>query len=236
VVAIVRVVIAIIRVVAVVGGVFIIKLLFVIIGVLCRIVFYYLIHQPLGYIDSFLKNLRVQQKEFKTLRDRHGNNGMSDLIGGLDTKIKYDGFPLSSWILFEKLLMVSSMIISRDKHFNKDSLVVDIVDLVGDEDPTDEDGDTEVSVSLGEISLEGKKSWESNIGDSDNTGDGGKTAGRAIITWGGEIALYACMASIYGSSCKGEKISMSKIYLVKSFEELGELFLGIVGRVVSRYS
>nr|GFA02576.1 hypothetical protein [Tanacetum cinerariifolium] len=89
-----------------------------------------------------------------------------------------------------------------------------------DEDPTDEDGDTKVSVSLGEISSKGKKSWESDIGDCDHTRDGGKTAGRAIITWGGEIALYACMASIYGSSCKGEKISMSKRYLVKSFEEL----------------
>nr|GEV30028.1 hypothetical protein [Tanacetum cinerariifolium] len=49
----------------------------------------------------------------------------------------------------------------------------DIVDLIGDEDPTDEDGDTELSVYLGEISLEGKKSYESDIGDSDNTGDGG---------------------------------------------------------------
>nr|GFB02050.1 hypothetical protein [Tanacetum cinerariifolium] len=58
----------------------------------------------------------------------------------------------------------------------------DIVDLIGDEDPTDEDGYTEVSMSLGEISLKGKKSWESDIGDSDNTGDGGKTAGRAMIT------------------------------------------------------
>ncbi|GJZ59544.1 hypothetical protein Tco_0615360, partial [Tanacetum coccineum] len=56
-------------------------------------------------------------------------------------------------------------------------------DLIDDEDPTDEDGDIGVSVSLGdEISLEGKKSRESNIGDSDNTRDGGKTAGRAIIT------------------------------------------------------
>nr|GEV44506.1 hypothetical protein [Tanacetum cinerariifolium] len=71
---------------------------------------------------------------------------------------------------------------------------------------------------------------ESDIGDSDNTGDGGKTAGRAIITLDGKIALYACMASIYGSSCKGEKISMSKRYLVKSFKELGELFLDIVGK------
>ncbi|GKD90385.1 hypothetical protein Tco_1365892, partial [Tanacetum coccineum] len=62
-------------------------------------------------------------------------------------------------------------------------------DLTGDEDPTNEDGDIGVSVSLGvEIFLEGKKFQESNIGDSDNTVDGGKTAGRAIITWGGEIA------------------------------------------------
>ncbi|GJY29182.1 hypothetical protein Tco_0404949 [Tanacetum coccineum] len=60
----------------------------------------------------------------------------------------------------------------------------DVVDLTGDEDPTDEDGDIGVSVSLGdEIFLEGKKSQESNIDDSDNTRDGGKIAGRAIITW-----------------------------------------------------
>nr|GFA07997.1 hypothetical protein [Tanacetum cinerariifolium] len=45
----------------------------------------------------------------------------------------------------------------------------DIVDLIGNEDPTDEDGDTEVSMSLGEISSKGKKSWESDIGDCDNT-------------------------------------------------------------------
>nr|GFB29162.1 hypothetical protein [Tanacetum cinerariifolium] len=58
-----------------------------------------------------------------------------------------------------------------------------VVDLTGDEDPIDEDkdtgvGDSEVSVSLGEISSEGKKSQESNIGD---TKDGGKAVGRAII-------------------------------------------------------
>ncbi|GKB03146.1 hypothetical protein Tco_0831235 [Tanacetum coccineum] len=64
-----------------------------------------------------------------------------------------------------------------------------VVDLTGDEDPTDKDGDIGVSVSLGvEIFLEGKKFQESNIGDSDNTRDGGKTVGRAIITWGGGIA------------------------------------------------
>nr|GEY44473.1 hypothetical protein [Tanacetum cinerariifolium] len=85
---------------------------------------------------------------------------------------------------------------------------------------------TGVSVSLGEISLEGNKSWESNIGDSDNTRDGGKIAGRVIITWGGRIVSYACMNSIFESSCKGKKISMSKRYLVKLFEELGEMLPG----------
>nr|GEV28569.1 hypothetical protein [Tanacetum cinerariifolium] len=81
-----------------------------------------------------------------------------------------------------------------------------LIDLTGDEDPFDEDrgtgiGDsTGVLVSLGEISLEGNKSWESNICDSDNTGDGGKIA--------------------------GEKTSMSKRYLVKLFEESGETFPG----------
>ncbi|GKA70252.1 hypothetical protein Tco_0776316 [Tanacetum coccineum] len=70
-----------------------------------------------------------------------------------------------------------------------------VIDLTGDDDPTDKDGDvgmgdlTGVLVSLGdEISSGGKKSQESNIGDSDNTRDGGKTASRAIITWGGGIA------------------------------------------------
>nr|GEY03926.1 hypothetical protein [Tanacetum cinerariifolium] len=86
----------------------------------------------------------VADKEFKTSRDRHGNNGMSDSIGGLDTK--------------------------------------------SNEDPSDKDGgsgigdSTRVSVSLGEISLERNKSWELNIGDSDNTRDRGKIAGRAITT------------------------------------------------------
>nr|GEY82886.1 hypothetical protein [Tanacetum cinerariifolium] len=81
--------------------------------------------------------------------------------------------------------------------------IIGQVDLTGDEDPSDEDrgtrmGDsTGVLVSLGEISLKGNKSWESNIGDSDNTGDGDKIAGK--------------------------KTSMSKGYLVKLFEESGEM-------------
>nr|GEZ46666.1 hypothetical protein [Tanacetum cinerariifolium] len=57
----------------------------------------------------------------------------------------------------------------------------DVFDLIGDVDPTDEDGDIGmgdsigVSASLdGEIFLGGKKCRESNISDSDNTRDGGK--------------------------------------------------------------
>ncbi|GJS57591.1 hypothetical protein Tco_0652375 [Tanacetum coccineum] len=59
-VILVVVVVAIIRVVIdVVGGVSsIFKLLFVIVGVLRRIVFYYLLHQPLSYGNGFLQSLR----------------------------------------------------------------------------------------------------------------------------------------------------------------------------------
>ncbi|GKF85050.1 hypothetical protein Tco_0249948, partial [Tanacetum coccineum] len=91
----------------------------------------------------------------------------------------------------------------------------------GDEDPTDEDGDivmsdsTGVSASLGgEIFLRGKKCRESNIGDSDNTGDGGKIVGRAI---------GAC-----GGIC--ERASEAKRSLVKSSEKLREVFPGEAGK------
>ncbi|GJY92818.1 hypothetical protein Tco_0508600 [Tanacetum coccineum] len=89
------------------------------------------------------------------------------------------------------------------------NLVVYVIDLIGDEDPTNEDGDigmgdsTRVSVSLGGgISSGGKKYQESNIGDSGNTGDGDKTSGGSIGACGGiggslAAALYTC---IYGSS------------------------------------
>ncbi|GJX45188.1 hypothetical protein Tco_0261864 [Tanacetum coccineum] len=67
-----------------------------------------------------------------------------------------------------------------------------VVDLNGDKDPTDEHEDigmgdsTGVSASLGgEIFSRRKKCQESNIGDSDNTGDGGKIVGGAIGACGG---------------------------------------------------
>nr|GFB32929.1 hypothetical protein [Tanacetum cinerariifolium] len=78
-------------------------------------------------------------------------------------------------------------------------------DLTGDEDHIDEDGDTgvgdsEVLMSLGEISLGGRKSRESNIGDSNNTGDG------------------------------GERDSVAKRSLVKSSKKFEEVFLGEAGK------
>nr|GFB31138.1 hypothetical protein [Tanacetum cinerariifolium] len=77
----------------------------------------------------------------------------------------------------------------------------DEFDLIGDVDPTDEDGDigmgdsTCVSVSLdGEIFSRGKKCWESNIGDSDNTEDGGKIVIGAIgACRGGIVARRTCL-------------------------------------------
>ncbi|GJV98042.1 hypothetical protein Tco_1549619 [Tanacetum coccineum] len=91
------------------------------------------------------------------------------------------------------------------------------IDLTGDKDPTDEDGDigigdsTGVSASLGgEIFLGGKKCQESNIGDSDNTGDGGKIVGEAIGAYGGI----------------GERAGEAKRSLVKSSDKLGEVFPG----------
>ncbi|GJU04120.1 hypothetical protein Tco_1114458 [Tanacetum coccineum] len=151
-------------VVVVVGGVSsIFKLLFVIIGVLRRIMFYYLLHQPLsyGWAYAFPQDKASSVKditeilEYKTSRDRHGDNRMSDPRGGLVYKDQISGGG--------------------------------VVDLTGDEDPTDKDGDigmgdsTGVSMSLGgEISSGGKKSQESNIGDSHNNGDGDTTVGGAI--------------------------------------------------------
>nr|GEV33545.1 hypothetical protein [Tanacetum cinerariifolium] len=70
-----------------------------------------------------------------------------------------------------------------------------VVNLTSDEDPTYEDGDirmgdsTGVSASLGgKIFSGGKKFWESNIGDSDNTGDGGleRLSGQVLQLGGQE--------------------------------------------------
>ncbi|GKE85754.1 hypothetical protein Tco_1559496, partial [Tanacetum coccineum] len=85
------------------------------------------------------------------------------------------------------------------------------------------------------LALGGRLLTGSNIGDSGNTGDGGKIVGGAIGAHGGIgdsllIALYACMIFIYGSSWKGEMASEAKRYLDKSSEGSGEVFLGEAGK------
>ncbi|GKE98970.1 hypothetical protein Tco_0022321, partial [Tanacetum coccineum] len=75
----------------------------------------------------------------------------------------------------------------------------------------------------------------SNIGDSGNTRDEGKTVGGAIGAHGSRIgdsllvALYACITFIYGSLWKGEMASEAKRYLDKSSEGSGEVFPGEAG-------
>nr|GEY40193.1 reverse transcriptase domain-containing protein [Tanacetum cinerariifolium] len=60
------------------------------------------------------------------------------------------------------------------------------VDLSGDEDPTDKDGDIGMGDSTGVlVSLGGGISQESNIGDGDNTEDGGTIVGGRIV-WGSQ--------------------------------------------------
>nr|GEY17339.1 hypothetical protein [Tanacetum cinerariifolium] len=56
-----------------------------------------------------------------------------------------------------------------------------VVDLTDDKDPTDEDRDIGMGDLIGVlVSLGGGISQESNIGDSDNTGDGGTIVGDGI--------------------------------------------------------
>ncbi|GJT74093.1 hypothetical protein Tco_1040818 [Tanacetum coccineum] len=135
------------------------------------------------------------------------------------------------------------------------SLSSGCVDITGDEDPTDEDGDNGMgdpiggSVSLGgsrsiprgapdalhENSLQSRipeKSRGSNRGDEGNTGDGGKTVGGAIRARSSGIgdsllvALYACMTFIYGSSWKGQMVSEAERSLDESSKESEEVFPG----------
>ncbi|GKE58151.1 hypothetical protein Tco_1497336 [Tanacetum coccineum] len=77
------------------------------------------------------------------------------------------------------------------------SLPSGCVDLTGYKDPTDEDEDigmgdsTGVSTSLdGKIFSRAKKCQESNIGDSDNTRDGGKIVGGAIGACGDDLHIW----------------------------------------------
>nr|GEU31060.1 hypothetical protein [Tanacetum cinerariifolium] len=108
----------------------------------------------------------------------------------------------------------------------------DVFDLISDVDPTAEDGDigmgdsTGVSVSLdGEIFLEEKKYQESNIGDSDNTRDGGKiVAGieqmpgfnsivRAFASLGHDLECSSC-GTLYTRDCGCSKSNVEDKILV----------------------
>nr|GEV21312.1 hypothetical protein [Tanacetum cinerariifolium] len=98
---------------------------------------------------------------------------------------------------------------------------------MSDVDHTNEDGDigmgdsTGVSASLdGEIFSRGKKFQESNIGNSDNTRDGGKIVGGAIGACGGiflgqmtylvaSLTLDSANSCVMqGASCTQRKVSM----------------------------
>nr|GEY12269.1 hypothetical protein [Tanacetum cinerariifolium] len=139
-------------------------------------------------VERLAAHKLIKILESKTFRDGYRDNGMRDLIEGL-----------------------MSLGSSRSGSPPRGR-----VNLTGDENPIDEDGDTEVgdsevSVSLGEIFLGGRKSQESNIGDSDNTGDEGKIVGGSIGSCSGGI---------------GESDSEAKRSLVKSSKKLEEVFLG----------
>nr|GEW94542.1 hypothetical protein [Tanacetum cinerariifolium] len=109
------------------------------------------------------------------------------------------------------------------------------MDLTGDEDPTDKDGDTRMDYSIGvstslggEISSGEKKFQESN---SDNIE--GTTVYEAIEACSGGIGnTYACMTSIYGSSCKGEKTVQGSRNIVGKVG--GKSVLNFESRMVGR--
>ncbi|GJX88579.1 hypothetical protein Tco_0340593 [Tanacetum coccineum] len=129
--------------------------------------------------------------------------------------------PISGLLILEPYGSIIKQVSDSLGFSGNGSLPSGCVDLTGDEDPTDEDRDirmgnsTGVSASLGgEMLLRGKKCQESNIGDSDNTGDRGKIVGGAIRACGGI----------------GERACEAKRSLVKSSEKLGEVFPGGDGK------
>nr|GEX24131.1 putative reverse transcriptase domain-containing protein [Tanacetum cinerariifolium] len=82
------------------------------------------------------------------------------------------------------VLKLSFMVIGWESEFHHNkasSYGGGVVDLTGDEDPTDEDGDIGMGDSTGVlVSLGGGISQETNIGNSDNTRDGGTIVGGRI--------------------------------------------------------
>ncbi|GKB58224.1 hypothetical protein Tco_0914410 [Tanacetum coccineum] len=238
VVAIVRVVIvvAIIGVVVVVGGVsFIIKLSFVIIG-----------NTPMKASMSF--------SEFGTMFGQKNSNSWNLLIPDDPVGLFYPnrlgicipsrqgiiGVSLGPMFLLglSAFAIEQLVLLEQQQHYQQ----LDTTEILEFKTSRDRYRDNGVSDPIGGlvfkgggISSGGKKYRESNISDSDNTRDGGKTTRGGIVTCGGLMASYACMTFIYGSSCKGEKTSVVKIYLVKSFEESGEVFPGVAGKCIESF-
>nr|GEX06189.1 hypothetical protein [Tanacetum cinerariifolium] len=138
--------------------------------------------------------------------------------------------------IYHKSLKILESKTSRDGHEDngmRDPIggLVSLVDLTGNKDPIDEDGDTrvsdsEVSVSLGEIFSGGRKSRESNIGDSDNTGDGGKIVGEAIGACSGGIEYSITIWAII--------IQRVRISFMGKREDGGDDLNGGVGSVIYR--
>ncbi|GJS62185.1 hypothetical protein Tco_0656969 [Tanacetum coccineum] len=96
------------------------------------------------------------------------------------------------------------------------------------------------SVTVVKSSREESNVGKSNIGDSDNTRDGGKIVGEAIRASDGignslSVTSYACTTFIYGSSEKGERASKAKRSLVKSSKKLEEVFPDEGASAVTQY-
>nr|GEU69963.1 hypothetical protein [Tanacetum cinerariifolium] len=211
------VVVMIIGVVVVIGVFAIIKLLFVIAGFLHIIMLCYLIHQSLGYVNGFFQSLSTRTILIGQVPFQFSPG---DLVSLLYSNRFGIGIPLGQGILCESSsrkfhFAVLGIVAMRKYRFssfkpmnetNSSLCTIEVkrlaahkllsgggvVDLTGDKDPIDKDGDTgvgdsKVSVSSGEISPGGRKSQEPNIDDSDNIGDEGKIVGGAIGACSGGI-------------------------------------------------
>ncbi|GKC14891.1 hypothetical protein Tco_1011673 [Tanacetum coccineum] len=185
------VVVMVILVVVVVEGSSIIKLSFVIIGSLHRISSDESFPEFFGGLAPWLVILTANSGIFYVMFRDHLLLHPSDLIGlfysnRLGVRIPPGQGIISQGVLVGPVFLLGLLVLAivAACAYRAAATLLATIDLTGDEDPTDEDGDIRmgdsigVSVSLGGgISSLGKKSQESNIGGSDNTRDGGTTVG-----------------------------------------------------------
>ncbi|GJY06203.1 retrovirus-related pol polyprotein from transposon TNT 1-94 [Tanacetum coccineum] len=202
------IVVAIIGVVVFVGGVSsILKLSFVIIDFLRRIVFYWLLP---GFEDK-ASSVRVPLANVTLFSSAHLLRENTDLL-----PVFAIGVPVGPVFLLGLLVLaIVAAYASRAA-----TTLLATIDLTGDKDPTDEDGDigmgdsTGVSVSLGGgIFLGGKKSQESNIGDSGNTGDAGKTVRGGIVTYGRQTSFAAGTSRTYTPGASGSNSGKQRMVI-----------------------